>query len=121
MSLYVSAESSSESEKFKPFYWLLMLLYFAFMGSMFVVILLSTWIDGRGIVDIRQAQNHPLDLVGVPGDTIRLKLFEGESPRGAWASSDGFYLKLRDQEPGQEIVIPVLSPTEFKGLSDVIL
>ena len=62
-----------------------------------------------------------MDLVGVTGDTIRLKLFEGESYRGAWASSDGFYLKLQEQEPDQEIVIPVLSPTEIKGLSDVIL
>ena len=121
MSQYVSADSGSESEKVKPLNWLLLLLYIWFIGIMFMVILLPTWIDGRGIVDIRQAQNHPLDLVGVPGDSISLNMFKGESPRGAWASSDGFYLKLQEQEPDQEIVIPVLSPTEIKGLSDVIL
>ena len=90
-------------------------------GWVVPVVLLFAWVSGTGVVAIPKRHHDVVDLVGVPGDTIRLKLFEGKSRSGAWGSSDGFYLKLQEQEPAQEIVIPVLSPTEIKGLSDVIL
>lgn len=63
--------------------------------------------------------DHPLHLVGQPGETIHLELYHGFSERGGWSSSDGVYIEASDAEKEFMTTIKVLPPTrverEFGG------
>lgn len=63
---------------------------------------------------------HPLQLVGQPGETIQLKLYTTGSHGGSWNSSDGVYIKASDPTNQFMTTITVLRPAEFIGSSNLI-
>ncbi|MFQ6026214.1 MAG: hypothetical protein ACE5Q6_01725 [Dehalococcoidia bacterium] len=72
--------------------------------------LLFGYVYQSGIIDIQKPRQRPLALVGVPGDTIRLDVYEGESVGGQWSSHDGIYLELSSEELDYRNVVTILAP-----------
>ncbi len=58
-----------------------------------------------GYIDVQKLCCRPLELVGVPGDTIRLRLFHGTSYGGAWGSSAGVHLRFGNRESRFKVTI----------------
>jgi len=75
-----------------------------------ILILLFAYVLNSGVIDISRVAKRPLPLVGVPGDTIRLTLFKGDSDGGAWSTHDGFHLRLSNEETEDFKIFNLLPP-----------
>ena len=81
-----------------------------FFASAMLCMILAGIASSCGIVNVQERPSPQLSLIGVPGDTIRLKIYGGYSEGGAWSTHDGFYLTLFNDEVDYADVLTILHP-----------